>query len=162
MRFGKTLRDAAQGPWKDKYIDYGKLKTILREDNFDDDNETWTEEDENRFCEEIFNVQLEKVARFQQERVDALKQRADAAFDKLKQLAPPVADGQDGPAPPQAPPSEENAARLRELEAELDAIMNEIKELKKYSSINYTGFLKIVKKHDRKREIGRASCRERV
>ncbi|MDA4132195.1 MAG: hypothetical protein OK454_03600, partial [Thaumarchaeota archaeon] len=41
--------------------------------------------------------------------------------------------------------------RLKELEGELDAITNEVKELKKYSSVNYTGFLKIVKKHDRKR-----------
>lgn len=151
MRFGQTLREAAQGPWKDKYIDYGKLQTLLREDKFDDDNEAWTEEDENRFCEEIFNVQLEKVARFQQERVDALKQRADAAFDKLKELAPPAAEGQDGAAVALPPLSEENAARLKELEAELDSIMDEIKALKRYSSINYTGFLKIVKKHDRKR-----------
>ncbi|KAK3192418.1 Phosphate metabolism transcription protein [Lecanicillium sp. MT-2017a] len=151
MRFGQTLREAAQGPWKDKYIDYGKLQTLLREDKFDDDNEAWTEEDENRFCEEIFNVQLEKVARFQQERVDALKQRADAAFDKLKELAPPAAEGQDGVAAALPPLSEENAARLKELEAELDSIMDEIKALKRYSSINYTGFLKIVKKHDRKR-----------
>lgn len=144
MRFGKTLREAVYPPWKDKYIDYGKLKTLLHEDKFDDDTVPWTEEDENRFCDEIFNVQLEKVARFQQERFDALKQRVDAAFEKLKELSP--AEG-DKP----ATRTEEETSELKELEKELDNITNEVKELKKYSSINYTGFLKIVKKHDRKR-----------
>ncbi|EFY93540.1 SPX domain protein [Metarhizium acridum CQMa 102] len=144
MRFGKTLREAVYKPWKDKYIDYGKLKTLLHEDKFNDDTVPWTEDDENRFCDEIFNVQLEKVARFQQERFDALKQRVDAAFEKLKELSP--AEG-DKP----ATRTKEETSKLKELEKELDNITNEVKELKKYSSINYTGFLKIVKKHDRKR-----------
>ncbi|OAR01208.1 hypothetical protein LLEC1_00166 [Akanthomyces lecanii] len=147
MRFGKTLRQSINGPWKDKYIDYNKLKTLLREDKYDDDNETWTEDDENRFCEEIFNVQLDKVAKFQEEQVSLLKDRADAAFAKLKKLAPPP------PADDSAPPAVDDAtkASFKELETELDSIMDQVKELKKYSSINYTGFLKIVKKHDRKR-----------
>ncbi|KAJ6789048.1 hypothetical protein PWT90_08419 [Aphanocladium album] len=147
MRFGKTLRESMNGPWKDKYIDYNKLKTLLREDKFDDDNETWTEDDENRFCEEIFNVQLEKVAKFQEEQVGLLKDRADDAFAKLKKLAPPAAA--DGSAPPAVDDATKDS--FKELETELDSIMGQIKELKKYSSINYTGFLKIVKKHDRKR-----------
>ncbi|KAM3498797.1 hypothetical protein MY10362_007900 [Beauveria mimosiformis] len=156
MRFGKTLSESINGPWKDKYIDYNKLKALLRENNFDDDNEVWTEDDENRFCDEIFNVQLEKVAKFQEEQVSLLKDRADAAFAKLKKLAPPVSA--DGSAPPvsadgSAPPAVDDATKtsFKELESELDSIMSQIKELKKYSSINYTGFLKIVKKHDRKR-----------
>jgi SPX domain protein involved in polyphosphate accumulation len=117
---------------------------LLREDKFDDDAVPWTEEDENRFCDEIFNVQLEKVARFQQERVDALKERAEAAFEKLKSLPP--AEG-DKP----ATRTDDEISKLKELEKELDSITNDVKELKKYSSINYTGFMKIVKKHDRKR-----------
>lgn len=148
MRFGKTLRESINGPWKDKYIDYNKLKTLLREDKSDDDNETWTEDDENRFCEEIFNVQLQKVAQFQEDQVTALRARADAAFAKLKKLAPPPPTDTDA-----EPPTitDETKASLKELEKELDSIMDQVKELKKYSSINYTGFLKIVKKHDRKR-----------
>ncbi|KAK2589861.1 Phosphate metabolism transcription protein [Conoideocrella luteorostrata] len=145
MRFGRTLRAAVYAPWKDKYIDYSKLKSLLHEDKFDDDSVPWTEDDENRFCDEIFNVQLEKVARFQRERVDALKQQADAAFDKLKELAAAEASSQE------ATRSDADVSKLKELEKELDDITNEVKELKKYSSINYTGFLKIVKKHDRKR-----------
>ncbi|KAK3371715.1 VTC domain-containing protein [Lasiosphaeria ovina] len=142
MRFGKTLRQAFYAPWKDKYIDYGRLKSILREDKPEDEDEPWTEDDENRFCDEIFNTQLEKVAQFQEEKVADLRQRVDAVFDKLREL-PPAEESKPLP--------DSTAERLRELEADLDGITNEVKELRKFSNLNYTGFLKIVKKHDRKR-----------
>ena len=145
MRFGKTLKQSIYEPWRDKYIDYNKLKSILREDKPDDDDEPWTEEDENRFCDEIFNTQLEKVAQFQEEKMQELRQRVDTAFDKLRELPPADAENKDKPT------DEALAQRLKDLEAELDGITNEVKELQKYSNLNYTGFLKIVKKHDRKR-----------
>lgn len=148
MRFGKTLRGSIYPPWKDKYIDYAKLKNLLRED--DEDHDNWTEEDENRFCDEIFNAQLEKVARFQQERFDELRQRVDTTFDKLKDLAPATASKSSATSATAAL-DDDSKAKLKELEEELDSITNEVKELKKFSNINYTGFLKIVKKHDRKR-----------
>lgn len=142
MRFGKTLRLSVYPPWQDKYIDYGKLKSLLRENEPDDEETPWTEDDENRFCEEIFNVQLDKVAEFQAEQVENLRRRIDSAFEKLKDL--PTAE--EGKPKPDTDPQQ-----LKDLEAELDAITNEVKELQKYSNLNYTGFLKIVKKHDRKR-----------
>ena len=143
MRFGKTLARAVYSPWKDKYIDYAKLKSLLREDE-EDDGVEWTEDDENKFCDEIFNVQLEKVAKFQQEQVDDLRTRLDAALEKLKELTQTDGD-------PPAPRENVDTAALRKLETELDDITNEVNQLKKYSGDNYTGFLKIVKKHDRKR-----------
>jgi SPX domain protein involved in polyphosphate accumulation len=146
MHFGKTLKESTYPPWKDKYIDYAKLQRLLRENESEDDASQWTEDDEKRFCEEIFNNQLEKVALFQQERVDALKQRVDDAFEQLKNMAAPESES-DGATTAHG----EAAAKLKKLEAELDDITNEVKQLKKYSSINYTGFLKIVKKHDRRR-----------
>lgn len=168
MRFGKTLRQAMHAPWKDKYIDYTRLKSLLREDRSEDDDEPWTEEDERRFGDELLNNQLEKVARFQEETFNSLRERVDAAFETLKDLGAPedeasAATAQDkgkgkeedaGPeedAPPPRPRGDITTERLRQLEAELDQITNDVKELKTYSTINYTGFLKIVKKHDRKR-----------
>ncbi|KAJ2992378.1 hypothetical protein NUW58_g2190 [Xylaria curta] len=141
MRFGKTLRGSIYPPWKDEYMDYSKLKSMLREDTSDEDDVLWTEDDENRFCDEIFNVQLDKVAQFQTKTASGLQQRADAAFESLRGLAP--SDDKSK--------SDITNSRLEELRAELDAIVNEVKELKKYSGLNYTGFLKIAKKHDRKR-----------
>lgn len=138
MRFGKKLRNSVYPPWKDQYIDYAKLKSMLRED---EDDPTWTERDENEFCDEMLNVQLEKVAAFQASTFTALENRATKAGEKLRDLAP-----EEG-----AAKGDITASRFKAIEDELDKITNETKELKKYSNINYTGFLKIVKKHDRKR-----------
>jgi SPX domain protein involved in polyphosphate accumulation len=141
MRFGKTLREAIYPPWKDQYVDYSKLKTLLREDGPQDEDKPWTEDDEARFCEEILNVQLEKVAAFQESTFKKLEQRTAQAGEKLRDLVP-----EEG-----KPKGDITLGRFRELEGELDSITNDVKELKKYSNINYTAFLKIVKKHDRKR-----------
>ena len=159
MHFSQTLRAAIHAPWKDQYIDYAKLKSLLREDDrsrSSTDQQPWSEADENAFCDEILNVQLEKVAAFQEKTFKELSARADRAGEKLKDLAPPPASTDDGAAAaaaaaPAAAKGELTAGRLREVEEELDGIVNEMRELKRYSTINYTGFLKIVKKHDRKR-----------
>ncbi|EGY15619.1 vacuolar transporter chaperone 2 [Verticillium dahliae VdLs.17] len=153
MRFGKTLRESVYAPWKDKYIDYAKLKSLLREDKYEDEDVPWTEEDESRFCDEIFNTQLEKVAEFQEKTVEGLRERVDAAFEKLKDMVP-AEDSADRSADDKSKRqalTTQQKQQLKGLEAELDSITNEIGELKKYSNINYTAFLKIVKKHDRKR-----------
>ena len=49
------------------------------------------------------------------------------------------------------PSEEEKQSTLKEVLSELDQITKETNELEKYSRINYTGFLKACKKHDRKR-----------
>jgi SPX domain protein involved in polyphosphate accumulation len=139
MRFGRTLRKSIYPKWKDQYVDYTKLKNLLRED--DEVQRPWSEDDENKFCDEILNVQIEKVASFQEATFKALEARADAAASTLGDLAP-----EDGKTK-----GDITNGRYKEIETELDAIINETKELKKYSNINYTAFLKIVKKHDRKR-----------
>jgi len=142
MRFGKTLRNAINPAWKDKYVEYAKLKSLLREDSEDDSR--WTEDDENKFCDEILNVQLEKVAEFQASTFRSLEARTNKAAEKLQELAPIAEDGE-------AQASTAPTAKFKEIEGELDDIINQTKELKKYSNINYTAFLKIVKKHDRRR-----------
>lgn len=139
MRFGKKLKASIYPPWDGQYVEYEMLKRLLREK--EEDDSPWTEDDENKFCDEILNVQLEKVAAFQQSTFKSLEQRANAAAEKLKDLVP-----EDGNAK-----GDITTGRFKEIERELDEIINETKELKKYSSINYTAFLKIVKKHDRKR-----------
>ena len=51
MRFGKTLSSSIHPPWKDKYIEYDKLKKLLREDETSPQGRGpgesgWTEKDE--------------------------------------------------------------------------------------------------------------------
>jgi SPX domain protein involved in polyphosphate accumulation len=156
MKFGKTLRESIYEPWKEHYIDYAKLKSLLREDKVDDEDEhPWTEQDEAAFSEELITKQLEKVSRFQEDTFHSLKDRVNAAFDALKELAPlqPPDAPSAGESPSQLRPksSSIHKERLKEIKKELDGIIHDIRELKKFTSINYTGFHKIVKKHDRKR-----------
>lgn len=138
MRFGQTLATSVHPPWKERYLDYAKLKRLLREDGSSDASKPWTEEDESRFCEEVLNIQLEKVASFQEATFQKLEQRSIAIGEKLRELA--STEGEDI-----------STSEYKEIEDELERITNDANELKKFSTLNYTGFLKIVKKHDRKR-----------
>ncbi|KAK5088096.1 Phosphate metabolism transcription protein [Lithohypha guttulata] len=145
MRFGKTLSNSIYSPWKDKYIEYDKLKKLLREDEASPqgrgDDSHWTEQDEENFVNELTNVQLEKVYQHQVETFNALRDRTTACEAKLKPTAEEDKDRSD-----------EDIKRIaEETVKELDSISKEIAELKKFSRVNYTGFLKAAKKHDRKR-----------
>ena len=133
MRFGKTLRESIYPPWKDYYLDYAKLKSLLREDGSRDEDKPWTEDDETRFCEELLNVQLEKVAAFQELTFKNLELRAAQAGEKLRDLAP-----EEG-----KPKGDITLGRFKEVEEELDRITSEVKELRKYSNINYTGLYQL-------------------
>lgn len=81
----------------------------------------WAERDESRFVTEM-DGQLEKVYAHQSSMYSRLKSRIEAkAEEKTEEMSL----------------------------AELDEIMEEVKELEKFNRLNYSGFLKIAKKHDR-------------
>ncbi|RJE22503.1 Vacuolar transporter chaperone [Aspergillus sclerotialis] len=150
MRFGKTLRNTVYGPWAGKYIDYHKLKVLLREqdatgDASDSEDSEWTEQDEEAFVQELINVQLDKVNAFQVETSRQLRERTSACEAKLRPLAPDA--DQETPEISE----DERKSIASDVLQELDRITKEVSELEKYSRINFTGFLKAAKKHDRKR-----------
>ena len=103
MRFGKTLRNSTYEPWRSQYLDYAKLKRLLRESelndgdaasNSDDQARQWTEEDESIFVEELLNVQLEKVNAFHADTLKQLRERVSECEAKLEKDAGSVeADG---------------------------------------------------------------------
>jgi SPX domain protein involved in polyphosphate accumulation len=150
MRFGRTLKISIYAPWKDKYIDYAKLKKLLREDDekpgsSGEDNEAeWTEQDEEAFVQELVNVQLDKVSQFQSNTSKQIRDRISKCEAKLESLASElkVEEGDQI--------SAERKSKLEEVLKELDDIIKETNELEKYSRINFTGFLKAAKKLDRK------------
>lgn len=183
MRYGRTLQLAIYRPWRDNYIDYTKLKQLLREDESAPSSpsaetpDQWTDEDESKFVDELVNVQLEKVHAFHQETYEKLRERTAKCEARLDGVA---AGGQtDGAAESKAedgrkndgegegllngngngnsngkkpvPSQDDQQKVLKEVLSELDQITREVNELEKYSRINYTGFLKAAKKHDRKR-----------
>jgi SPX domain protein involved in polyphosphate accumulation/uncharacterized membrane protein YidH (DUF202 family) len=174
MRFGKTLELNRYKPWQDKYIDYGKLKKLLRDDDSAPSSPTtatpsrsddWTDEDEGKFVDELVNVQLEKVHEFHRDTYEKLRDRTAKCEGKLDAIAasgksPTEGDSgkkskrdstTNGNGKKPMPSEAEQKKILTEVLAELDQISKETNELEKYSRINYAGFLKAAKKHDRKR-----------
>ena len=150
MRFGKTLKQTVYPPWKGNYIEYHKLKSLLKEhdateDASDSEDIEWTEQDEEAFVQELINVQLDKVNAFQVETSRQLKERTSSCEAKLRPLSPDADQTS-----PEVGEEERNTIASEVLE-ELDKITKEVSELEKYSRINFTGFLKMAKKHDRKR-----------
>lgn len=147
MRFGKTLSDAIYPPWKDKYLQYDKVKKLLREDETSPQGRggegSWTEDDEENFVHELTVVQLEKVFQHQVDIFNSLRDRTAACEAKL-----PNPEGEDA-----GKTEEDYKAVAKSLLPELDSISKELNELRKFSRINYTGFLKAAKKHDRKRGL---------
>ncbi|KAL9101523.1 MAG: hypothetical protein Q9163_003219 [Psora crenata] len=145
MRFGETLRNSIYKPWASSYIDYAKLKQLLREDEPDSEKKSWTEDDEAKFVEELLNVQLDKVNAFQAETYKSLRERTSSCGAELQKLV-----NSDDVSKPDTS-DEKSQAEIEKVLRELDSITEEIKELEKYSRVNFTGFLKAAKKHDRKR-----------
>ena len=157
MRFEATLQKSIFKPWKINYIDYAKLKRLLKDDDavnegspgkLRGENQTWTEADEGAFVEELVNVQLEKVNAFQVDTYSALRERISKCEARLEPL---VALGDEQVGSRKNLVDEDKKNELTKLLGELDGASQEISELEKYSRINYTGFLKAAKKHDRKR-----------
>jgi len=160
MKFGTTLRKSVYAPWKDKYIDYDKLKKLLK-DNEDDDS--WTADDESAFVDELANVQLEKVHNFITDISQKLRDRTSACEKKLEPLAIGIQDDaetKDGQAAGASagssdatrkpePSQQEREKLLKEVLSELDSITKETKELEAFSRINFTAVIKATKKHDK-------------
>lgn len=140
------MKKARYTPWKQHYIDYNKLKELLKEHDGEqsDDAVQWTEEDEEAFVKELLNVQLDKVNAFQVETYKTLRERTSECEANLEPL---VVKG-DRP----TTKSEQEAKSIAEKGlAALDSISKDINRLERFSRINFTGFLKAAKKHDRKR-----------
>ena len=146
MKFGKTLTNAIYEPWKDEYIDYSKLKKLLREDRPEEEDGEWTEDDESKFVEELVNVQLEKVNKFQSDTYNSLQDRVGQCEATLEKIA-----GGDRKSDKSEDTKSADTNVLQDTLKKLDSIGKDISELEKYSRINYTGFLKAAKKHDRRR-----------
>lgn len=152
MRFGKTLKTSIYEPWKCNYIDYANLKQLLREDIPEDEDQQWTEDDEGKFVEELVNVQLEKVNAFQVKTYQELRDRTSECEVRLQNLEGSDKDTAQTPDNDRNPDEKrQEEDKLDEVLKELDAMSRDVSELEKYSRINFTGFLKAAKKHDRKR-----------
>lgn len=171
MKFGTTLRKSVYSPWKAHYVDYDKLKKLLK-DNEDDDS--WTADDEDKFAHELTTVQLEKVHGFIQDISRKLRDRTTACEKKLEPLAVGIKSEDNGNEKDESKKDDKGeglfaqaqsdaAAKkpeltkadreklLKDVLTELDSITKETKELESFSRLNFTAIIKATKKHDKLR-----------
>lgn len=161
MKFGEQLRSSAIKEYQWYYIDYEGLKADLKKSSGpvveveaakNDASASgqgskgklrrgWTEDDETRFVYRL-ETELEKVYQKQQlktieitRRLQASERDVDDIVARLNERQP----GKDGP-------SEEE---FMVLEEDLSDIVADVNDLAKFIQLNYTGFYKIMKKHDK-------------
>lgn len=126
MLFGNKLEAEIYPPWKEYYINYTHLKKLLKEGVILQNN--WNDKDEQNFVSAL-DSDLEKVYTFQSNKYDELN-------DKLNDLQLETET-----------PS--NKFDVTKFSNELETILQAAQELNHFQRLNYTGFIKIVKKHDR-------------
>lgn len=126
MLFGNKLELEIYPPWKDYYINYTKLKKLLKEGVILQN--AWTEKDEQNFVSAL-DSDLEKVYSFQLNKFDELN-------EYLNELQ----------AATESPTANFD---VQTFSGKLELVLNLAQELNHFQRLNYTGFIKIVKKHDR-------------
>jgi SPX domain protein involved in polyphosphate accumulation len=152
MKFGEELRSSIIHEYQWYYIDYDGLKADLKRASgavVDNNDETkvlakvskrqWTEDDEKRFVSHL-EAELEKVHQKQQVKASEIQRRIAISERDVGDVINRLRERGTGPGP-----SEEEFMLLEE---DLSDIIADVHDLAKFVQVNYTGFYKIIKKHD--------------
>ncbi|KAH9998902.1 SPX-domain-containing protein [Xylariaceae sp. FL0662B] len=164
MKFGEQLRSSIIREYQWHYIDYDGLKADLKAASgplvdIDEDapgpssagkkkskakaqqHNRWTEEDEQRFITKLY-AELGKVYTKTKVKESEIERRIAVSEREVKEVVTKVTErglAEQGP-------SEEEFILLEE---DLSDIIADVHDLAKYVQVNYTGFYKIIKKHDK-------------
>lgn len=164
-RFGQQLRSSMIKEFYWHYIAYDDLKDALKTtveteptpQNPHPKRRPWTEDDEKHFVA-VLESELEKVFTFQKLKSDEIVRRIRASEQEVNEVVERLhaaGEGQEQEqqqqrqqqqrARPPEPPTDEDFLLLEE---DLSDIIADVHDLAKYTRLNYTGFQKIIKKHD--------------
>ncbi|KAH6648597.1 VTC domain-containing protein [Truncatella angustata] len=148
MKFGEQLRSSIISEYQWYYIDYDALKQSLKkaaaqpaDAESSSTSPTWSNDDEVEFVRQL-DEQLEKVYRKTQVKTSEIQRRIMWEQKEVDDLVKRM--NERGPNEP-GPSEEEFIAR----EEFLSDIIADVHDLAKFVQVNYTGFLKIIKKHDK-------------
>lgn len=107
----------------------------------------WTEEDERNFVS-LLERELEKVFLYQKRKSEEIVESIQASeldvLDVVGRLDSTNGERRQN-ARPHEPPSDEDFLMLEQI---LSEIIADVHDLAKFTQLNYTGFQKIIKKHD--------------
>ncbi|KAJ5676214.1 Vacuolar transporter chaperone 4 [Penicillium macrosclerotiorum] len=157
FRFGEHLRSSMIKEYHPYYIAYDELKKSLKTnfitqptpENPKPDREEWTEDDERKFVT-LLESELEKVFLFQKRKSEEIVGRIQASEvdvnDVVARLENVTGARRQSMHPAQPPPTDDDFLLLEQV---LSDIIADVHDLAKFTQLNYTGFQKIIKKHDK-------------
>ncbi|KAK3070067.1 vacuolar transporter chaperone [Teratosphaeriaceae sp. CCFEE 6253] len=154
MRFGQQLRSSLIKDWYYYYISYDELKKSLRSDNFQHSpaiqqgkqpDAAWGEEDEKRFVNRL-EEELDKVFTFQKVKSQEIIRRINSTEKEVNEV---IVRTQSAEQDERAKANEPSEDEYMLLEEDLSDIIADVHDLAKFTQLNYTGFQKIIKKHDK-------------
>ncbi|KAJ1971002.1 hypothetical protein H4R35_005527 [Dimargaris xerosporica] len=129
MKFGQQLQDSMFPDWRFYYVDYARLKKFIKarmESGF-------TENDERSFVE-MLERELEKVYSFHEVKVGETKRHVQYCQERLASMQ------RD---------STTSDVDYADMEDEINQIIQEFNQLSHFTRLNYSAFIKIIKKHDK-------------
>jgi SPX domain protein involved in polyphosphate accumulation len=129
------LKQSLNKEWVFYYIDYEKLKSALRE------HHAWDHAAEQAYIGQL-DKELDKVYTFQRVKAEEIIRRIAASE---KEVNDAVASARQQP---QGELSKEAEEGFDLLEEDLSDIIADVHDLARFTQLNYTGFQKIIKKHD--------------
>ncbi|KAF8589441.1 SPX-domain-containing protein [Ramaria rubella] len=169
MKFGHKITNAMYSEWKDYYLNYNVLKKDLKRRT---SGGSWNARDEKEFTRTL-KAELEKIHKFQSAKAEELTDRIANAEKDLNRLVESYeTDQNDGHTQEGSHTSSQLEAahenrydeyddteesddgysledRFGQLEETVAILVADVHDLALYSKFNYTGFFKIVKKHDK-------------
>ncbi|GAA5995708.1 Vtc4p [Rhodotorula paludigena] len=173
MKFGAVIKDALYQDWQASYIDYGGLKRFMKDRQA---KHQWDDADEADFIKAL-ESELDKVAKFQEDKINELTDKITNYEREVKELInmsedarkskrrsgrnESATEGEEGdPEASMADTTDDDSMsdtsddefedRFVDLEEDLANVIADVHDLGHFSHLNYTGFIKIVKKHDKR------------
>ena len=158
--FGQQLRTSLLKEYYYYYLSYDQLKASLKtpyeseptSENPSPSRRAWNEDDEKAFVAEL-EGELDKVFTFQRvksgeivRRIKVSEREVNDVISRLEAQGPRSSSqsGHVGPSEGDVPTEDE----FQLLEQDLSDIIADVHDLAKFTQLNYTGFQKIIKKHD--------------
>ncbi|KAI9493342.1 VTC domain-containing protein [Zychaea mexicana] len=141
MKFGAHLAASIFPPWRSEYIQYDMLKLQLKSRQLD---HTWNDQDEAWFSQTV-TAELNKVDAFLSRKRHELESRINYGEQTLQTIA------RNSPPPSQRTDTNtlSNEQNIASLQQALIETLYDTNDLSKFIRLNYTGFQKILKKHDK-------------
>ncbi|CAO3699880.1 unnamed protein product [Rhizopus stolonifer] len=131
MKFGQHLQQEIFPPWKLSYISYDVLKNDLKSRQL---NHGWNQQDEQEFIKKLEN-ELDKVYDF----VTAKLSEVEARISYCERTIQTFINN----------PTWSSDQNWTIMEDALTEVLFDVNDLAKFTRLNYIGFQKIIKKHDK-------------